>query len=382
MSRNIIISIISKIPDARAKNVRYNLAEIIFLTLAAVISKQRTWEDIEDFGHNSLNWLRNYFPYKNGIPSHDTISRVMGLIRPAAMTTCLKELSLMMMTLKEGKILQVDGKTLRGSAGSLEKQLPDNQGGQRAIHMLNLWCAEEGICLKHKELEGKQNEVSGIQDFFDDLEITGCTITFDAMFCQKTTIQKVLRRKANYLIKVKKNANKLHTEIKQQFDDRREIIEPSSIKEKGHGRTERRDCRVLDASVLSEKTRLEWPKIETIIEIDSLRKTPFKTSERKHYYISNLKEDSDAMAKIIRTHWSIENHLHRALDVVFGEDASGVRAKNAASNFSAIRKIALNFWRKAPRTEGIKMNRLMVKCMIDREFREETLTDFFENFSV
>jgi hypothetical protein len=38
----------------------------------------------------------------------------------------------------------------------------------------------------------------------------------------------------------------------------------------------------------------------------------------------------------------IENHLHWALDVSFGEDQSRKRAGFAAQNFSVINRIALN----------------------------------------
>ncbi|MBB1301510.1 transposase family protein, partial [Pseudoalteromonas sp. SR44-8] len=38
------------------------------------------WEDIEDFGHDRLDWLRKYVPLEQGIPRHDTIARVMSRI--------------------------------------------------------------------------------------------------------------------------------------------------------------------------------------------------------------------------------------------------------------------------------------------------------------
>ncbi|WP_051691893.1 DDE transposase family protein [Pedobacter borealis] len=46
--------------------------------------------------------------------------------------------------------------------------------------------------------------------------------------------------------------------------------------------------------------------------------------------------------KNIRNHWGIENKLHWTLDVIFQEDASRKRSKNAAQNFSLINKVAIN----------------------------------------
>ena len=47
----------------------------------------------------------------------------------------------------------------------------------------------------------------------------------------------------------------------------------------------------------------------------------------------------------VRTHWGIENGLHWCLDVTFGEDASLIRLRNAAQNFSFLRRLALNLFR-------------------------------------
>jgi predicted transposase YbfD/YdcC len=47
----------------------------------------------------------------------------------------------------------------------------------------------------------------------------------------------------------------------------------------------------------------------------------------------------------IRNHWRVGNGLHWVLDVVFREDASQVRERNAARNLALLRKVALNLVR-------------------------------------
>jgi len=49
-----------------------------------------------------------------------------------------------------------------------------------------------------------------------------------------------------------------------------------------------------------------------------------------------------------RQHWAIENELHWTLDVVFGEDLSQVRTRNAAYNFSILRRLSMNLLRQHP----------------------------------
>lgn len=54
-------------------NVKYNFIDILFLTVSAVVSGAEGWQDIEDFGHDKLDWLRLHRPFKQGIPVDDTI---------------------------------------------------------------------------------------------------------------------------------------------------------------------------------------------------------------------------------------------------------------------------------------------------------------------
>ena len=47
----------------------------------------------------------------------------------------------------------------------------------------------------------------------------------------------------------------------------------------------------------------------------------------------------------IRAHWGVES-MHYVKDVTFGEDASLIRTKNAPTNFSIMRNIAMNVLRR------------------------------------
>ncbi len=73
-----------------------------------------------------------------------------------------------------------------------------------------------------------------------------------------------------------------------------------------------------------------------------------KNIERKEtaYHISSLLADAFAFNKGIRGHWAIENSLHYVKDVTFKEDASKINTKNAPENFSLVRNITINIYRK------------------------------------
>ncbi|TMP44351.1 hypothetical protein CWB96_06055 [Pseudoalteromonas citrea] len=80
MSDPLFLEYFESIDDIRQQGkVANKLFYIITLTVISVISGCQGWEDIEDFGHDRLNWLRKFVPFKNGIPRHDTIARVIKL---------------------------------------------------------------------------------------------------------------------------------------------------------------------------------------------------------------------------------------------------------------------------------------------------------------
>jgi predicted transposase YbfD/YdcC len=55
-----------------------------------------------------------------------------------------------------------------------------------------------------------------------------------------------------------------------------------------------------------------------------------------------MKPNAEQLNRAIRQYWGIENKLHWALDVSFGEDLDRKRAGHAAQNFSILNRIALN----------------------------------------
>ncbi|ABM55920.1 transposase, IS4 family [Verminephrobacter eiseniae EF01-2] len=117
--------------------------------------------------------------------------------------------------------------------------------------------------------------------------------------------------------------------------------------DKGHGRIETRRCTAagdLDwLATLGLKER--WKKITSVAGIDSSRVIGSKTETDRRYVISSLPADSERILHAVRMHWGIENGLHWCLDVAFGEDACPIRLRNAALDFSLLRRAAMNLFR-------------------------------------
>ena len=71
------------------KKVMHNLLDIVIITMIAVMCGCTDWEEVSTLGRARKEVLRKYLEIKNGIPSHDTFRRVMGMIKPEAVRRML-----------------------------------------------------------------------------------------------------------------------------------------------------------------------------------------------------------------------------------------------------------------------------------------------------
>lgn len=344
-----------------------------------MISGLEGWDEIEDFGHEKLEWLRKYLPYENGIPSHDTINRVMSIINQRAFEQCFIDWATMSLTLPKGTMISIDGKRLRGSATKKQQQLPRNKGGKGAIPLLHAWCHEVEACLAQYQVDGKTNEITAIPELLEFLDIEGSLISIDSIGCQKSIAQQIVGEKADYLFGLKDNQENLSKGAFEAFEsDKDGKTEAGRDEQKSsknhHGRKETRVCRVLPKDSLPLWAGAhEWPGLKTIIEIQTEREViaSARIEREIRYYISSLDAEADTFNKLIRSHWNVENQLHWTLDVLFGEDASRKRNGNAAQNFSTIRKMAINLIKANP--EKISVNRKRNKCALSDDYRSKIL---------
>ncbi|HEU0144876.1 MAG TPA: ISAs1 family transposase [Nitrososphaera sp.] len=312
---------------------RHPLTTIIGITIAAVICGAKDWYDIEDYGREKATWLGQFLDISNGIPSHDTFRLFFLTCDPQALQDCFIEWVKEVADLAEGRIISVDGKTLKGSKRSEHNYF---------IHLVSAWCSTNNMVLGQQKVDQHSNEITAIPLLLDRLMLKGCLVTIDAMGCQQQIAEKVVNNGADYLLAVKGNQQVLLDDIKEAFTYAK-AQDSYSQTEVGHGRVETRTVSVItDTDWLCNKE--DWVKLACLVMVFSKRydkKTgEEQTSER--YYISSSKATAKYFCRAVRSHWEIENKLHWMLDVSFGEDSSKKQAGDAAQNFSLISKVALN----------------------------------------
>ena len=379
-----LVSMLEGMVDFRInRHKQYPIGEILFLTLSAVMSGYTEWEEIQDFGEEKIDWLRKYYPYSNGIPSHDTINRVISNMDNRHFEKLFIEWATKDIVLPQGTVINVDGKKVRGSATKKEQQAPRENGGKSAIHLVDAWCGELGCCLGQYRTEDKSNEITAIPALLELLDISGCTVTIDAMGCQKAIARQIVGQGANYVFGLKDNQIKLREAVSGLFGSAAVINKAEQqglqkhlyeeAQKSGHGRIEKRVCRALPASLLDETLQREWVSIRSIVEVTAYRmvEQTQQFSIESRYYISSLETDAQLLNRLIRSHWGVENSLHWSLDVSFREDHSRKRSKNAAANFGTILRLALNNLKQIPEKRSI--HRKQNKCAMSDEYREKAM---------
>ena len=187
MNIDIFAEHFSELEDPRqASKVVYPLFDVVFLTLCAVIAGCEGWEDIEDFGEVHLPWFQSKGLFKNGIPVHDTIARIISGIKPEPFQAAFVRWTQAINQHTDGALVAIDGKTLRSSY--------DREDRTSTIHMVSAYAAANKLVLGQIKTDAKSNEITAIPELLALLDIKGCLVSIDAMGCQKSIAAQIVKQ--------------------------------------------------------------------------------------------------------------------------------------------------------------------------------------------
>jgi predicted transposase YbfD/YdcC len=342
-------------------NFQYPLDEILFLTISSIISGwHEEWEDIVFFGENKLVWLQKFYPYQNGIPSHDVLNKLFNRLYTKEFNLCFMKWVNSIASKTGDRVIPIDGKTIKGMAS----RFSDSK-----LHIVSAFCSKNGLCLGQIKVDSKSNEITAIPELLDLIAVKGCIITIDAMGCQKEIAKKVIKKEADYILMVKENQAELKEQIEKVFSIQK--AEMIAIQEDlDHGRIEKRTCEVITKLDFLD-TKENWVGLRSIIKITSertIKRTDIYSCETR-YYISSLHGDAAWINNSIRSHGAIENNLHWSLDVIMKEDGQLNHVGNAAQNMNMMKKMALGMLANEKTTKSSKA-RKMKKALLDEAYRE------------
>jgi len=339
-----------EIPDPRVlDNQSYPLVYLLVMTLSAVIAGANAITQIHQYVCLKINMFRRLLGIEEP-PGYLVFWWLLVRLDPQKLQeTVLHWMNELPTEIKE-RIIAIDGKRLNGAA-------------KQVVHLVSAWETGRGLLLGQMKTENKSNEITAIPKLLNTIDIKGAVITIDAAGAQKKIVEEIRDLGGDYVIALKGNQGHLHDEAQNFFEQAREAqyeecdCTTAKAIEKGHGRIEERQ--VVVTSLLNWlDRRAEWRDLKTLIEITTRREVKGKVSMERRYYISNMDMTAEKAMKIIRNHWSIENHLHWAMDVTFREDDCTVSTGNAAENFALFRRMAQSVLQtEAGGTKGIAMRR-------------------------
>ncbi len=333
--------------DPRATHLTdHKLIEVIIIAICGVICGAETWTDIELFGNERQEWLKEFLELKNGIPSHDTFGRVFARLDPEQFQARFAGWVQAVFQVTKGEVVAVDGKTARRSH--------DRRQGKEAIHVVSAWATTNHLVLGQRTVEEKSNEITAIPELLRLLDVRGCIVTIDAMGCQTDLAEQIIKQKADYVMAVKDNQPHLHEDmalffrLAEQNDFQKVDSSYERTVDKNHGRLEIRQCWAItgEDSLRFLRDYDRWPGLRTMVKVTSRRQVNGQTSTETRYYISSLPKDAAQTLKAVRSHWGVENALHWVLDMAMGEDASRIRKDHAPENMALLRRMAVTLLRQ------------------------------------
>jgi predicted transposase YbfD/YdcC len=331
---------------------KHRLIDLLVLALCGIIANCDDWPDIALFAKQREAWFRRFLALPGGIPAHDTFERVFAALNPRALEACCLAWLRAVAGLAGVEHIAIDGKSLRGSAGSK----------LGALHIVSAWATKAHVSLGQVAVDGKGNEITAIPKLLDLLDLDGALVTIDAIGCQKAIAKKIVDRGGDYVLVVKANQERLLEDIQATVNRGLDgelpagRVRQSTTRDQGHGRQEERSCVVIE-DVAGIRDRTAWAHLRVVGMCRRERTVHGKTTTEVCYFIGSRRMAARRYLGVLRNHWGIENNLHWQLDVSFHEDASRVENRHGAENLSLFRKLALSLLKQNSRRETIARKR-------------------------
>jgi predicted transposase YbfD/YdcC len=350
----IFLRYFNDLPDHRQSGkVIYPLDEVLLLCLLAVLAGAEAFTDIARFGERKLELLRRFRPFGDGTPSHDQLGDIFATLDAEAFQRCFVAW-VAALTGAPAEVIAIDGKTVRRSY--------QKTGGKAPIHMVSAFAARQRLVLGQVKVAEKSNEISAIPKLLEMMAIEGAIVTIDAIGCQRDIARKIIDKKADYVLALKGNQGTLRGDVAVFVEEQKaKSFEETTISQNetvdgDHGRIETRATTVIH-DVKWLKDRHDWPGLKSVVIVDSTRDTAGKIEQETRFYITSSDLPADQMGPIVRSHWAVENSLHWVMDMVFRDDECRVRTENAPANFTTLKHIAHNLFRKAKSRDSLRLRR-------------------------
>lgn len=343
-------------------NRKHLLGDILVICICAVVSGADGPLAIGAWARSKKDWLHTVLELPHGIPSHDTIGRVLATLKPSAFQACFEkwtaafQASSSSTDVDSATHIAIDGKALRGSY--------DKRRGFDPLFLISAWSVRCGISLGQLAIPNKTSEITAIPELLGHLDLTRAIVTIDAAGCQKNIAKQIVDQGGDYLLALKGNQRNIY-KATQEFVEKalgqKDLLESSQryeVSEQKHGRADTYQYLQLQApSTLKDGEK--WTGLQTIGVAVRTSEQHGKVTRDIRYFLSSLPVGISNFVQGVRGHWAIENTLHWCLDVTFREDESRLRNRIAGDNIAWLRRFAIGLIKQNTSKHSVAMRRRM-----------------------
>jgi len=309
----------SSLPDPRTGNAkRYDLLEVLTIALTAAVCGAESCSDFADFAVDREGLFREFLRLENGVPSHDTFSRIFRLLDPAAFATCFGRFVSDLGAAGAG-VIAIDGKTLRRSFDGAARANP--------LAVVTAFASATRLVVGQESFRAAEggSEILAARALLGCLDLTGHLVTADALHCQDETRRAWVSHEIDWMRGPK--------------------------------------------SACSEPALP--PDMACLGMIEATVEQAGKITTTRHYHVSSRRLTAQAYLDAARAHWAVENSLHWVLDVTFDEDRARNRKDHGPENLTTLRKLALNILNRA--RPGISVRRKRKRSGWSDEFARSVI---------
>jgi len=338
----MLIKILSDVRDNRRRQgLRYELLHILILSVFAVLSGANSYRRIHSFIDIHYELLNDTFDLNwKRIPAYTTVRNIIRGVSAESLENAFEAYSLRLTEDTDGtSFIAFDGKVLRGSFDYSDDKSP--------VQCLSAFVTDSKIIIAHRDIGEKTNEIPAAQELITKLGLENKVFTFDAMHCQKKTLQVAKESGNDVIVQVKANQKTLRDDCVKTAGTSRPSDSYKEPADKTRNRIESRNAEVYEDMLLTDNEK--WKNIRAMVKIEREREIfdtktkQWKKTDEISYYVSTTILSAEEFCKGIRGHWEIENSDHHVRDVSMNEDGSRIR--DNPHIFSKLRSFALNIMR-------------------------------------
>ena len=350
-----LMAYFSALEDPRESwRVLYPLRELLLVVLCATLAGMEDFVEIKLWGDQRLDFLRRFYPYERGVPSHDTLNDLINALDPQLFKACFIA---WVEDLRETgpDVIAIDGKTSRRSH--------DRAKGRAPLHMVSAWACRQRLVPGQEAVDEKSNEIIAIPLLLEQLELTGALVTIDAMGTQTKIAETIVRRGGDYLLALKQNRPALYADVETFFaDPAAEDCESFDSTDADHGRVEQRHHVVRHGIdwLFSDRRYADEPRFPHLAMIGmvlSHTQRGGRIEQERRYYLCSTRLSAEAFARAVRAHWGVENRLHWVLDVIFHDDLARLRSGFGPENMAVVKHMTMNLLRNPKDRHSLKSRR-------------------------